>query len=297
MKFGANGYIFTDRWSDSSLGILDSAKKLGLDCFEISIGDDVHFTPRLTRHRAEALGLELSIGPGGYWPPECDLSAGEPTHRKRGLLWHKKQVDLASELGAVAYCGALYGHPGTIKRRLPPADEYQHIAEGLHQLAEYGERHGIRIVLEPMSHFRTHVANKPEQVVHLITLTDHRNLCLLLDTYHLVTEIRDYAQAIRTARDRLWGLHACENDRGVPGGGLIPWDVIFATLKDIAFDGYIFLETYNSAIGDFAFQRGMFHNICPDGYTFVKEGLAFLKARLDGGAGSAAMFSRRGGNT
>jgi D-psicose/D-tagatose/L-ribulose 3-epimerase len=277
MKFGANGYIFTDCWSDSSLDILDKAKQLGLDCFEISVGEDVRFTPRLTRRRAEALGLELTIGPGGNWPTECDLSADDPTDRKRGLTWHERQVDLAEELGAVAYCGALYGHPGTVKRRIPPANEYKHIAESLHQLAEYGERHGVAIVLEPMSHFRTHVANTPEQVMRLITMADHRNLCILLDTYHLVTEVRDYARAIWTARDRLWGIHACENDRGVPGGGLVPWDVVFAALKEITFDGYIFLETYNSSIGDFAYQRGMFHNVCPNGHTFVQEGIIFLK--------------------
>ena len=33
--------------------------------------------------------------------------------------------------------------------------------------------------------------------------------------------------------DLLWGLHACENDRGVPGGGLVPWREIFAALKQI----------------------------------------------------------------
>ncbi len=46
--------------------------------------------------------------------------------------------------------------------------------------------------------------------MQLITLADHDNLYALLDTYHLVTEIRDYARAIHTVRNRLWGLHACE---------------------------------------------------------------------------------------
>ena len=38
-----------------------------------------------------------------------------------------------------------------------------------------------------------------------------------------------------------------------------------SVLDEIGFDGYIGLETYNSSLGDFAFQRGMFHNVCPDG--------------------------------
>jgi sugar phosphate isomerase/epimerase len=39
-----------------------------------------------------------------------------------------------------------------------------------------------------------------------------------------MTEERDYAAAIRTLAPRLWCVHTCENDRGVPGGGLAPWD-------------------------------------------------------------------------
>jgi D-psicose/D-tagatose/L-ribulose 3-epimerase len=277
IKYGVHCYIFTDCWSNESLHILDSARELGANVLEIAIGDDVHFTPGLTRRKAEELGLALTTGPGGDWPLECDLSSDDPEERQRGLAWHKRQVDVTAELGAIAYTGAIYGHPGVVKRRIPPPDEYQRIAEALHQLATYAEQRGVKIALEPMSHFRTHVVNTPDQMMQLITLADHQNLWILLDTYHLVTEIRDYAQAIRTVRDRLWGIHACENDRGVPGGGLVPWKTIFAALREIGFDGYMLLETYNSSLGDFAYKRGIFLNVCPDAVTFVREGLTFLR--------------------
>ncbi|GAB4532894.1 MAG: sugar phosphate isomerase/epimerase [Anaerolineae bacterium] len=280
MKYGAHSYIFSERWSDDQLHLLDTARALGLDCFEIGVGDDVFFSAELTRRRAEALGLELLISPGGEWPLECDLSADSPEDRRRGLLWHKRQVDLASRLGAVAYCGALYGHPGVVRRRRPPADEYERTAESLHHLAEYGQQKGVKIALEPMSHFRTHLVNTPAQVMTLIAKASHPNLYVLFDTYHMVTEIRDYAQALWTVRDRLWAIHACENDRGVPGGGLVPWHEVFGTLHQMDFQGYMIFETYNSGIGDFAYQRGMFHNVCPDGVAFVRQALAFVQAGL-----------------
>ncbi len=284
IHYGAHCYLFTDGWSDDRLPILDTAKAVGLDVFEVVVGDDISYTPRLTRRRAESLGLALTVSPGGLWPPNCDLSADDPADRARGLVWHERQVDIAAELGAVAYTGALYGHPGTVQRRLPPADEFPRTAEGLRALADYGAQRNVAIVIEPMSHFRTHLVNTPEQAMRLIALTDHPNLRVLLDTYHLITEIRDYAQAIHAVAPKLWGLHACESDRGVPGGGLVPWDVVFGALKAIAFEGYVLLETYNSSIGDppgtFAFQRGMFHNPCPDGTAFVRQGIAFLKAGM-----------------
>jgi D-psicose/D-tagatose/L-ribulose 3-epimerase len=280
MKLGLHCYLFTERWSDDRLHILDTARDLGAECFEVVVGDDIEFTPQFTRRRAEELGLKLTVGPGGLWPVECDISADEPADRARGFAWHCKQIDLAAELGAVAYTGALYGHPGTVQRRVPPADEYPRTAEGLHCLAEHAASRGVALAVEPMSHFRTHIANTPEQIIGLIALSDHPNLGVLLDTYHMITEVRDFGAAIRTVGSRLWGLHACENDRGVPGGGLVPWDQVFAALRDIAFDGYIMLEAYNSSHGDFAFRRGMFHDVCPDGEAFARTGLAFVRRGL-----------------
>jgi D-psicose/D-tagatose/L-ribulose 3-epimerase len=280
MILGIHIYLFTDRWSDDRLQVLDTAASLGAGAVEIAVGDDVHFTPRLTRRRAEQLGLRTYVGPGGLWPLECDLSSDDPAERAAGLAWHRRQVDLASEMGAVGYAGALYGHPGVVKRRVPPADEYERTAEGLHKLAEHGAQRGVAIVLEPMSHFRTHLVNTPEQMMHLIGLSGHPNLRVLFDTYHMVTEVRDYGRALRIVGELLWGLHACENDRGMPGGGLVPWKTVFTTLREIGFDGYVVLETYNSSIGDFAYQRGMYHNVCPDGVAFARESFRFLVAGL-----------------
>jgi D-psicose/D-tagatose/L-ribulose 3-epimerase len=277
MHYGAHCYLFTERWSDDQLHLLDLAAELGLNMFELSVGDDIVFDPRLTGARASSLGIDLFVGPGGSWPLEFDLSADDPADRARGLAWHKKVVDQAAALGAVCYAGALYGHPGVVKRRRPPAGEDRWTAEGLHRLADYAASNSIVIALEPMSHFRTHVVNTPEQLLHLIQLADHPNLRVLFDTYHVVTEVRDYSAALRKLAPRLFAIHACENDRGVPGGGLVPWEGIFTTLHEIGFDGYIGLEGYNSGIDDFAFRRGMFHNVCPDGPTFVRNGIAFLR--------------------
>lgn len=277
MKFGTHIYLLTDRWSDESLPLLDLARDLHLDMVELSVGDDVHFTPRLTRDRAASLGLDLLVGPGGSWPYECDLSADDPADRARGLAWHKRVVDLTAETGALAYMGSLYGHSGVVKRRRPPADEFPRTAEGLHALAEHAARAGIMIALEPMSHFRSHLVNTPEQAVRLIKMADHPNLRILFDTYHVVTEVRDYAAAIRKIGPLLFAVHACENDRGVPGGGLIPWETMFTALHEIGFNGYVGLEGYNSSIGDFALERGMFHNVCPDGPAFIRQGIGFLR--------------------
>jgi D-psicose/D-tagatose/L-ribulose 3-epimerase len=288
VRYGAHCYLFTRSWSDADLPLLDLARELGLDMFELSVGDDVVFDPRLTGRRAASLGLDLIIGPGGLWPLDCDLSSEAAGDRARGLAWHKRQVDLAAELEAWAYAGCLYGHPGVVKRRRPPAGEFIRTAEGLHALAEHAAARRVTVVLEPMSRFRTHLVNTPAQLMRLIDLAGHPAIRATFDTYHAVTEVRDYAEGLRLLGPRLALVHACENDRGVPGGGLVPWETVFRTLAEVGFDGTIGLETYSSALGDFAFERGIFQELCPDGRAFVEKGLSFLRtmeARFTGPAG------------
>jgi D-psicose/D-tagatose/L-ribulose 3-epimerase len=277
MLYGAHCYLLTPKWADDQLHHLDKAHELGLDMFELSVGDDIIFNAHATGRHARALGLDLLVGPGGHWPVECDLSADSASDRARGLEWHKRVVDITAELGAVAYAGATYGHPGVVKKRRPPADEFARTAEGLHALGEYAAERNVLLALEPMSHFRTHMVNTPDQIMRLIALADHPSLRVLFDTYHMVTEVRDYPSALRRVAPLLFAVHACENDRGKPGGGLIPWEDIFRTLQNAGFSGYIGLEGYNSSIGDFAMERGMFHNVCPDGPEFIREGIGFLR--------------------
>jgi len=288
MKFGAHIFLWIDRWTRDSLSLIERAKALGLDILEISCGDDViagkglDFDPAAIRRQAEAFGLMLTLSPGNLWPVDADISHPDPAIRQKGLDWHRAWIERAGEANMTAYCGALYAHPGRIERRAPDPDECRWAAENLHTLAEVGAASGVEIVIEPMSHFRTHLVNKPEQALRLVDATDHPNLSVLFDTYHAVSEVRDYAAAVHILAHHLWGLHACESDRGVPGGGIIPWNGIFSALSEIGFDGNILFESYNSYIdhGDFAYSRGMFHNVCPDGDEFVRQGLRFVLSIL-----------------
>lgn len=280
MKFGVHAYLWTEHWPASYPEIIRRARALELDFLEVSCGDDVLFDPAAVGAEARALDLELTISPGGRWPMDCDISLPEPRSQRRGLDWHRRYLDQAAEMGATAYCGALYGHPGHLEPRLPAAADFARVAEHLEALATYAQERGVCFVIEPMSHFRTFLVNRPDQAVALIELAAHSNLFVLLDTYHLVTEVRDYAAAVHQAAPYLWGIHACESDRGVPGGGLVPWAEAFRALNAIGFDGYIAMESYTSGPEQMAPRRGLYNDICPDGDAFVRQGLAFIKHML-----------------
>ena len=282
VKFGAHQFLWKSHWTDHDLAILDAAHALGLTSFEISLGDDVTFNESLAGAHARSLNIELTVGPGNAWPSDCNISSDNPTHCQRGLAWHQHNIERASALGAVAYCGAIYSYPGFVLRRRPARDELLRAAENLSQLAEYAEKMGVKLVLEPMSKFRNHLINTSEQAMELLKLIGHPSALVNLDTYHMVTEERDYGQAIERALPALWGIHACENDRGVPGSGLVPWDSVFKALNGAENPSQVFrivLETYNTGPSDFGFSRGIFQNLCPNPAAYVTEGLAFLKQK------------------
>ncbi len=282
-RFGAHQFLWKSHWTDADLAILDAARRLGCTLFEISLGDDVAFDRPAVRRHAAALGLELTVGPGNRWPADCNPAADDPACRRKGIEWHQRILGQAAELGAVACCGALYGYPGYVCRRRPPADEWPRVAESLHELAGFAAGLGIRLVIEPMSRFRTHLVNTAAQAVALLELAAHDNLRINLDTYHMVTEERDYAAAIRSALPVLWGVHACASDRGGPGGGIVPWPAVLAALGGATGCVRLMLESYNTGPGDLGYARGIFKNLCPDPEQFVREGMAFLGAT--GGVG------------
>jgi D-psicose/D-tagatose/L-ribulose 3-epimerase len=280
-KLGAHQFLWKSRWTDGDLGILDAARELGLDLFEISLGDDVEFDPVPLRRRAEALGIELTVGPGNEWPAACNIASDDPEERKLGLAWHRRIIERAAGIGAAAYCGATYGHPGYVCRRVPPPEELPRTASLLRELAEFSAGLGVALVIEPMSKFRSHLVNTASRAAELVRLVDHPNLLVNLDTYHMITEERDFGAAIRLVLPVLWGLHACENDRGVPGGGLVPWNDVFSALGEAGGCVRLMLETYNTGKGGFGYSRGIFSDLCPDPERFVKEGTAFLRARIE----------------
>lgn len=279
-KFGAHQFLWKSHWTDDDLGILDTVYQMGCSLFEVSLGDDVKFNRKPLRKHAESLGIELTVGPGNVWPDNCNISDDDLRNRNSGLIWHKKMIEQAAELGAVAYCGAIYGHPGHVCKRRPPADELFLTAENLGKLAEYAESLDVKLVIEPMSKFRNHLINTAEQAMRLIELSDHSNILVNLDTYHMITEERDYGKAIGSVLPVLWGIHTCENDRGVPGGGLVPWDTVFEVLDNTDHCVRLMLETYNTGDSELGYSHGIFQNLCPDPEEFVRKGLSFLKEKV-----------------
>ena len=136
-------------------------------------------------------------------------------------------------------------------------------------------------MIEPMSRFRIHLVNTAAQATDFVRLAAHPNLRRepgYLPHDHRGARVRARRFAVRY--QCLWGVHTCENDRGTPGGGLVPWTAVFEALAEATGCVRLMLETYNTGPGGFGYSRGIFQNVCPDAEQFVRRGIAFLQDSL-----------------
>lgn len=81
-------------------------------------------------------------------------------------------------------------------------------------------------------------------------MVDSKNVGILLDTYHMNIEENNIGDAIRTAGNKLVGLHVGENNRTAPGRGHLDWNEIYSALKDVNFSGRIVAEPFVKSGGE-----------------------------------------------
>jgi D-psicose/D-tagatose/L-ribulose 3-epimerase len=117
-------------------------------------------------------------------------------------------------------------------------------------------------------------------VVEVIDRVDRPGCQVLLDTFHMNIEETHLGHAIRTVGPRLRQLHACENDRGTPGSGHIPWQDVAQALKEINYTGPVVIESFTPKVKTIARAAAIWRPLAESGDALASDGLAFLKELL-----------------
>jgi D-psicose/D-tagatose/L-ribulose 3-epimerase len=151
-------------------------------------------------------------------------------------------------------------------------------ASALRVVSEYAQTAGVTLGLEPVNRYESCLINTAEQAVAMTDRIGLANVGVHLDTYHMNIEEKDWAVPVHTAGKKLCHIHLCENDRGIPGTGLVEWDTLFGALHDIGYNGYGAMESFFSVSDDMRSGTCIWRDLAPDGDTLVSEGLRFLQA-------------------
>jgi D-psicose/D-tagatose/L-ribulose 3-epimerase len=145
-------------------------------------------------------------------------------------------------------------------------------------VADYANEMGVVVGLEPVNRYETFLINTCEQALKLKSMIDRDNIKIHLDTYHMNIEEKSFYEATKLAGNDLIHYHLCENDRGIPGTGLVDWDDIFKALSEINYTGYAALESFVDCTDNM--NTWVWRQLAKDGDTLVAEGTAFIRSMM-----------------
>lgn len=277
MKFGANTLIWTSPFSNQDLYLLGKVKEMGFDSIEIYL-EDLSLMD-LKRIKAELKALELGCSILCASGPARDISSEDSAVQKGGIEYIELCIQAASELGSKIVAGPFYSAVGALR---PYSDEdrkrqWDRSAGNLKKVADSAQSHGVVLALEPINRFETDLINTTDSVLRMVNDVNSPHVQVQIDTFHMNIEERNIGKAIRKVGKNLAHFHACENDRGTPGTGLVPWQEIKTALEEIGYDGYLVIESFTIKAKEIAKAACVWRSLAPDQDSLARNGLKFLK--------------------
>jgi D-psicose/D-tagatose/L-ribulose 3-epimerase len=185
-------------------------------------------------------------------------------------------------MGATRVVGPMYSAVGrtwqaTADERAAYTDL---LVEQLTALSRHAQDHGVVLGVEPLNRFETSVLNLTADAIAVVDRVAHPACGLLLDTFHMNIEEQSIGNAIRAAGPRLRHLHACENDRGAPGSGHVPWAEVAQALRDIDYDQGVVIESFTSQVKTIARAAAIWRSLAPSQDALARNGLTYLRTLL-----------------
>jgi D-psicose/D-tagatose/L-ribulose 3-epimerase len=276
MKLGIHAYAWCSQWSNDTLDLIDRVKNLGLDFIEIPLMCLDTFDAQAVRKRLEA--AELDCCTSTVLLGDTDITSEDETIRQKGIDYLKACVRATSDIGAKSFSGVIYSqHVKPVVKR-PTEKTWNYSARCLKHVAQYACSLGVNIGLEPVNRYETYLVNTCEQALKLREMTGEPNVKIHLDTYHMNVEEKSFYKATMLAGKNLVHYHLCENDRGIPGTGLVDWDGIFKALSEIDYQGYAALESFVDVTDNM--NTWVWRQLARDGDTLVREGVSFIRKMM-----------------
>ena len=276
MKLGIHAYAWCSEWNNEQLDLINRAQKLGMDFIEIPLLVLDKFDSTAVGDRIKS--LDFNACTSTVLLNDTDITSEDAKIRQNGIDYLKKCVKATSDIGATNFSGVIYSkHIRQLDGR-PTEKEYTWSADCLREVADYAKELGVVIGLEPVNRYETFLVNTCEQAVMLKDMIDRDNIKIHLDTYHMNIEEKSYFDATVLAGEDLIHYHLCENDRGIPGTGLVNWDDIFKALAEINYTGYAALESFVDCTDNMS--TWVWRQLAKDGDTLVTQGTEFIRSMM-----------------
>ncbi len=277
MKYAAHSMMWTATFTEKDLGLFDRLKRMGFDGLEIFLNHPESLPMEKIKEKMNETGMEctLSVGLG----KEQNLISPDKGARNAGVAFLKEGVDVACELGSDVISGVIYAAWGEFTGKMRTEDEWNYSKECLLKVAEYAEGKDVVLALEPVNRFETYFLNTIEDTRKMVEEINHSNIRIHADTFHMNIEEESFYGAIKTAGEYLYHVHLCENNRGIPGTGHIPWDDVFRALRELNYDRWAVVESFVPAVEEVARMTAIWRQLAPSADVMAEEGLKLYRSK------------------
>lgn len=277
-KFGVDSFIWAESFSEKDLWIIPKAKELGFEVIDFAISNPFTFPTEKVKESLKETGIDCVCTTTST--EETNPISPDPAIRKNALDAMKKCVDICNELNAPILGGVNYAAWGYLTKKPRSQDEWNWGVENMKQVAAYAKETGnVTICVECVNRFETHFLNIAEDAVAFCKATGMDNVKVHLDCFHMIREEKSFSEAVKTCGKQYLGyVHVNENDRGIPGTGLVPFKEFFEAIKEIGYDGPLVIESFDPSFEELAGNCAIWRSFAKTGEELAVKGLANLKA-------------------
>jgi D-psicose/D-tagatose/L-ribulose 3-epimerase len=277
-RYGLELLLYTGRFGKGDVKYIHHAKELGFDGVEIHLGHPEEIPVEEIKKALKETGMEGNFAV--TLSQEANSISKDPEVRKRALEYFKKCIDVAYAITGGGCCigGVNYAGWGYFTGTSRTPQEWEWAVKNYREAAKYARAKNIVLAIEPVNRFETYFLNTAADSIQFCKDVGEPNVKVHLDTYHMIREEKSFYRAIVDTGDYLGYLHACENERGVPGTGLVPWEEVYRALKDIDYQGWITIESFVPDIPDLARLTAIWRKLAPSADALASDGLKNIKA-------------------
>lgn len=199
-------------------------------------------------------GLEMPLSHNGMPDPVFAKGLNNPRYQEEVIASTKKMIDLCEAHktpNVIAFTGYQWLDADDPKSGVIPRDEgMANTVRGLRELATYGEKKGVTVVLEhlntrddshPMKGHPGYQGDDIDYCAEIVRAAGSPRAKLLFDVYHVAIMNGDVIRRLKQYRDLLGHVHVA----GVPGRAElndaqeIHYPAVMRTLVEIGYTGYV----------------------------------------------------------
>lgn len=279
INFGVDSFIWTENFGKKDLWIIKKAEELGFKTIDFAIAHPETFPTDEVVKELEKTNL-VPVTTTTLNEDRNFLSDDEGI-RKNGIETMKLLIDINKKLGSKILGGVNYAGWGYLTGKPRTEEEWNNSVECMQIVCNYALKTypDLNICVECVNRFETHFLNIAEDAVKYCKDVGTSNIKVHLDCFHMIREEKSFSGAVRTCGKKYLGyVHVNENDRGIPGTGLVPFKELFTALKEVEYNGPCTIESFDPSFEELNGNCAIWRKFAETGEELAIKGLKNLKA-------------------